>query len=85
MEDGANGPLAWGCVSPRCPPIGMESHRIEDNQIRASLHAAPWPGVHSEAGSTCTQVGVRMEPISPLRRGPCPAQPPCSPDRPRRR
>uniref|UniRef100_A0A667FPK1 AE binding protein 1 n=1 Tax=Lynx canadensis TaxID=61383 RepID=A0A667FPK1_LYNCA len=25
-----------GAMSPECPPIGMESHRIEDNQIRAS-------------------------------------------------
>lgn len=29
-------PLTQGCVSAECPPIGMESHRIEDNQIRAS-------------------------------------------------
>uniref|UniRef100_A0A8C4MHB9 AE binding protein 1 n=1 Tax=Equus asinus asinus TaxID=83772 RepID=A0A8C4MHB9_EQUAS len=35
-RDGASGPPAWGAVSLECPPIGMESHHIEDNQIRAS-------------------------------------------------
>uniref|UniRef100_A0A667GAJ6 Adipocyte enhancer-binding protein 1 n=1 Tax=Lynx canadensis TaxID=61383 RepID=A0A667GAJ6_LYNCA len=41
MEKGKDhkGPVGHhssGAMSPECPPIGMESHRIEDNQIRAS-------------------------------------------------
>lgn len=44
-----------GCHVSRVPPIGMESHRIEDNQIRPPpCCAMAW--VHSEAGSTCRWV-----------------------------
>lgn len=43
-------------MSLECPPIGMESHRIEDNQIRASSMLRH--GLGAQRGRLNIQVGV---------------------------
>lgn len=70
---GASGPAAWGAVSPECPPIGLESHHIEDNQIRASSMLRH--GLGAQRGRLNMQVGV-WRGRSPSHTGaPPPAQP----------
>lgn len=53
------------CVSPECPPIGMESHRIEDNQIRASSMLRH--GLGAQRGRLNMQVGTLA--VVPVGRG----------------
>lgn len=55
-RDRASGPPALGAVSLECPPIGMESHRIEDNQIRASSMLRH--GLGAQRGRLNMQVGA---------------------------
>lgn len=47
-----------GAMSLECPPIGMESHRIEDNQIRASSMLRH--GLGPQRGRLNIQVGIGM-------------------------
>ena len=67
---------AWGAVSAECPPIGMESHRIEDNQIRASSMLRH--GLGAQRGRLNMQVGAGARPL-PAGQAPAPAQPPLHP------
>lgn len=78
--EGASGPPAWGAVSPECPPIGMESHRIEDNQIRASSMLRH--GLGAQRGRLNMQVGVRPGPSPSWVGAPCLLSLPAVPDRP---
>lgn len=56
-------------MSLECPPIGMESHRIEDNQIRASSMLRH--GLGAQRGRLNIQVGVGMGPSCVWAGGSC--------------
>lgn len=58
----------------------MESHRIEDNQIRASSMLRH--GLGAQRGRLNMQVGVRMGPSPRCVGAPCPLSLPAVPDRP---
>lgn len=63
------------CASAECPPIGMESHCIEDNQIRASSMLRH--GLGAQRGRLNMQVGewaVHLQRARLL--CPCSASPP---------
>lgn len=66
-----------GAVSLECPPIGMESHRIEDNQIRASSMLRH--GLGAQRGRLNMQVGVGRRPSCSWVGGSSPAHRPHHP------
>lgn len=56
VDTGRTEPATAGRVCAlECPPIGMESHRIEDNQIRASSMLRH--GLGAQRGRLNMQVG----------------------------
>lgn len=56
-------PLSPAPLSPGCPPIGLESHRIEDDQLLASSMLRH--GLHAQRGRLNMQVPVTPAPPAP--------------------